>query len=425
MIRTSLIAASLALFGLACEKKPVAPAAPVKVKAVEATPVTPPPAEPAGILLGEVGSLTGSEAAFGISTRNGIELALEEVNAAGGVKGQTVAVRVLRRSERSPRRRRQPTTRLITQDKVVAISGRGGVVELPGHGAHRRRRPRCPWSRRQLHQPQGHRGGRLHLSRVLHRPVPGRGDGQATPTTRLQVLQARRHSHRQEERVLRGADRGVPKAKFAEIPRATIVRASRPTPRATPIFARSSPTSRSSRPDALYVPGYYQDVAIIAEQARELGLKVPMMGGDGWDSGEAVRAGRHRPSRAATCPTTTRPTTRQPRVQDFIKKYQAKFGAVPDSLAALGYDAARVVLDALKRAPDASGPFPAGRHRPDQGLPRRGRHHHPRRQPQPGQARGGAEGRGRQVQVRRYRLPLRESPAFSAFDRVRARSAPH
>jgi hypothetical protein len=62
------------------------------VKAVEATPVTPPPAEPA-----EVGSLTGSEAAFGISTRNGIELASNEVNAAGGVKGKKLSVRVLRR----------------------------------------------------------------------------------------------------------------------------------------------------------------------------------------------------------------------------------------------------------------------------------------------------------------------------------------
>ncbi len=45
-----------------------------------------------------------------------------------------------------------------------------------------------------------------------------------------------------------------------------------------------------------------------------------------------------------------------PRVQDFIKKYNAKFGSVPDSLAALGYDAARVTIEAMKRAPDLSGP---------------------------------------------------------------------
>ena len=45
-----------------------------------------------------------------------------------------------------------------------------------------------------------------------------------------------------------------------------------------------------------------------------------------------------------------------PRVQDFIKKYKTKFGAVPDSLAALGYDAARVAIEAMKRAPDLEGP---------------------------------------------------------------------
>jgi branched-chain amino acid transport system substrate-binding protein len=107
--------------------------------------------------------------------------------------------------------------------------------------------------------------------------------------------------------------------------------------------------------EGLYVPGYYQDVAIIAEQAKELGIKVTMMGGDGWDSeklfelgGSAVDGSYVSNHYSADDPT--------PRVQDFIKRYQAKFGAVPDSLAALGYDAARVVIDAMTRAPDLSGP---------------------------------------------------------------------
>jgi branched-chain amino acid transport system substrate-binding protein len=107
--------------------------------------------------------------------------------------------------------------------------------------------------------------------------------------------------------------------------------------------------------DGLYVPGYYQDVALIAEQAKELGLKVTMMGGDGWDSdklfelgGAAVEGSYVSNHYSAQDPS--------PRVQDFIKRYREKFKSDPDSLAALAYDSARVTIEAMKRAPDLSGP---------------------------------------------------------------------
>jgi branched-chain amino acid transport system substrate-binding protein len=105
----------------------------------------------------------------------------------------------------------------------------------------------------------------------------------------------------------------------------------------------------------LYIPGYYEDVGKIAEQSKELGLKVVMMGGDGWDSaklfelgGSAVEGSFVSNHYSADDP--------QPRVQDFLKRYAAKFGAVPDSLAALGYDSARVVIDAIKRSGKTDGP---------------------------------------------------------------------
>jgi branched-chain amino acid transport system substrate-binding protein len=107
--------------------------------------------------------------------------------------------------------------------------------------------------------------------------------------------------------------------------------------------------------EGLYMPGYYEDVGKVAEQARELGLKVVMMGGDGWDSaklfelgGTAVEGSYVSNHYSADDPS--------PRVQDFIKKYKEKYGAVPDSLAALGYDSARVVIDAMKRAGTTTGP---------------------------------------------------------------------
>ncbi|MEK7729412.1 MAG: ABC transporter substrate-binding protein, partial [candidate division KSB1 bacterium] len=112
---------------------------------------------------------------------------------------------------------------------------------------------------------------------------------------------------------------------------------------------------KKQKPEGIYVPGYYQDVALIAEQARELGLTATLMGGDGWDSeklfelgGTAVDGSYVSNHYSADDPA--------PRVQDFIRKYKAKYGSVPDSLAALGYDAAMVVVDAMRRVTEINGP---------------------------------------------------------------------
>ena len=130
-MRVSLFAALAALtMCTGCEKKPTATEnpKPAEVKPPDVKPMEPKPAglqaaaDGEVILLGEIGSLTGSEAAFGISTRNGIELALEEANASGGVKGRKLAVRVYDDSSK-PEEAASATTRLITQDKVVAILG--------------------------------------------------------------------------------------------------------------------------------------------------------------------------------------------------------------------------------------------------------------------------------------------------------------
>jgi branched-chain amino acid transport system substrate-binding protein len=125
-MRVSLFAALAALtFAVTgCEKKPTTTETPkpADVKADPKPVGDAKPAESDTILLGEVGSLTGSEAAFGISTRNGIELALEEANASGGVKGKKLAVRVYD-DQSKPEEAASAATRLITQDKVVAILG--------------------------------------------------------------------------------------------------------------------------------------------------------------------------------------------------------------------------------------------------------------------------------------------------------------
>jgi branched-chain amino acid transport system substrate-binding protein len=108
--------------------------------------------------------------------------------------------------------------------------------------------------------------------------------------------------------------------------------------------------------DALFIPGYYGDAAAIARQARQLGLLMPLLGGDGWDSvtellnlgGEALEGSQFT--------THFSPDNPSARVQGFLKDFQARFGHPPPSGAALGYDAARVGLDALRRASAPTGP---------------------------------------------------------------------
>jgi branched-chain amino acid transport system substrate-binding protein len=112
---------------------------------------------------------------------------------------------------------------------------------------------------------------------------------------------------------------------------------------------------KAAKPEGIYVPGYYTDVGLIARQARELGIKAVLLGGDGWDSqklmelgGSAIDGAYYSNHFSADDPA--------PRIQAFRKRYETEFGSVPDTGAALGYDAFFVAVEAAKRAKDRSGP---------------------------------------------------------------------
>ncbi|MPM78378.1 hypothetical protein SDC9_125389 [bioreactor metagenome] len=104
------------------------------------------------------------------------------------------------------------------------------------------------------------------------------------------------------------------------------------------------------KPEVIYVPGYYEEVGKIVKQARELGIDVPIIGGDGWDSPKLVEI--------ATAPylMNTYFTNHysvedtNPVSQAFVEAYKKEYGQVPDAMAVLGYDAANVLIDAIKRA---------------------------------------------------------------------------
>lgn len=329
-----------------CQKKnpqDTPPAQAAKPLAVEAK-----PSESDTLLIGEVGSLTGSEAAFGISTRNGIELAIEEVNAAGGVKGKKLAVRVYD-DQSKPEEAASATARLITQDKVVAILGEVASSNSLAM-APKAQEAKIPMISPSSTNPKVTEVGDYIFRVCFIDPFQGyvmaRYAHDSLKFSKVAILTDKKSAYSE------GLTEVFQK-KYSEMGgRIVGVEA---YAKGDTDFRAQLTNIKKLKPEGLYVPGYYQDVALIAEQAKELGLTVTMMGGDGWDSeklfelgGTAVEGSYVSNHYSADDPS--------PRVQEFIKKYQAKFGSVPDSLAALGYDSAKVLVEALKRATDSTGP---------------------------------------------------------------------
>jgi branched-chain amino acid transport system substrate-binding protein len=121
-----------------------------------------------------------------------------------------------------------------------------------------------------------------------------------------------------------------------------------------PDFSAQLTSIKSKNPDGVFVPGYYSEVGLIARQAKKLGLTVPLMGGDGWDSpklqeigGDALNGSFFSNHYAVDDPN--------PIIQSFVSEYRTRFNQTPDGLAALGFDAANILFDAIRRANSTEG----------------------------------------------------------------------
>ncbi|HWL72777.1 MAG TPA: ABC transporter substrate-binding protein, partial [Burkholderiaceae bacterium] len=111
---------------------------------------------------------------------------------------------------------------------------------------------------------------------------------------------------------------------------------------------------KGANPDVIFVPGYYGDVGLFAKQARDKGVTVPLVGGDGWDSPSLYQIGGAA-LHGSYFSNHYSPDDTDPIVQKFVSDYKGKYGSVPDALAATAYDAARIMFDAIKRANSLDG----------------------------------------------------------------------
>ncbi|WP_164007870.1 ABC transporter substrate-binding protein [Pyxidicoccus trucidator] len=351
MRRPLMLLATLALAAVACEKKSApAPTEPQPggQPGAASSPSKAAPVDANTLLLGEVGSLTGSEATFGISARNGIELAINEANAAGGVKGKKLAVR-LYDSQGRPEEGAQAVTRLITQDKVVVILGEA-ASSVSMAMAEKAQAAKVPMITPTSTSPEVTQKGDYIFRVCFIDPFQGLVMAKfARENLKLSKVAILRDNKSAFSMGL--AD--VFQQKFTEFGGKVIGDES--YSKGDTDFRAQLTALKQLKPEAVFVPGYYTDVGIIARQAREIGLKVPLLGGDGWDSdklyelgGSALEGSYFSNHYSADNP--------DPVLQQFLKKYKETYGALPDSVGVLAYDAARVAIEAMKRAPDLSGP---------------------------------------------------------------------
>ncbi|MCP3165413.1 ABC transporter substrate-binding protein [Myxococcus qinghaiensis] len=348
-----MLLAALAVMAAACEKKTQpTPSGEAGTQAAQGQSGSAasgtPPASSDTILLGQVGALTGGQATFGISTRNGIELALKEANAAGGVNGKKLAIRVYD-NQSKPEEAAQAATRLITQDKVVLILG--DVASSNSLAMAEKAQAAgvpmiTPSSTNTTVTEKGDYIFRVCFIDPFQGFVMAKFAREDLKLSKVAVLQDNKSAYSIDLS-------GVFTRKFTEMGGKVVTTES--YSQGDTDYRAQLTAIKKTQPDGIYVPGYYSEVGVIARQAREVGLKVPLMGGDGWDSEKLFELGGSA-IEGSYFSNHYSPDNPDPRVQKFIADYKAAYGAVPDALAALGYDAARVAVESLKRAKDLSGP---------------------------------------------------------------------
>ena len=107
---------------------------------------------------------------------------------------------------------------------------------------------------------------------------------------------------------------------------------------------------KASNPDVIFVPGYYQEVGMIVKQAREIGITVPILGADGWDSAKLPEIAGAEALNNTFFSNHYSPDDNSPEIKNFVEAYKAEYGQVPDAFAALSYDATMMIIEAIKRA---------------------------------------------------------------------------
>lgn len=294
------------------------------------------------IKIGEYACLTGQTASFGTASHNGALLVIDDVNANGGVLGKKIKL-ITEDDQSKPGEAATAVRKLISRDKVSALIGEIASSRSLEAGPIAQQN-KIPMVSPGSTNPNVTRIGdyifRVCFIDEFQGAVMAKFCLNSLHKTRVAILKDVRQ------------DYSVGFAEYFKLPftkgGGTIV-VEQSYSSGDQDFKAQLTSIRAANPDAIFVPGYYNEVGLIARQARELGINVPLLGGDGWDSptlaqiGGAAMNGNFFSNHFSVDDQT-------PVVQDFVKKFRARFSKDPDAMAALGFDAAKVLLDAITRA---------------------------------------------------------------------------
>jgi branched-chain amino acid transport system substrate-binding protein len=292
------------------------------------------------IVIGEYASLTGGSASFGQSSHKGTALAIEEINAAGGVLGKKL--KLITEDDQSLAG--QPATiarKLISQDKAVAVLGE--VASSKSLEAA----PICQQSKIPMISPSSTNPKVTEIGDYIFRvcfidPYQGKALAAFAKNSlkldRAAILIDKKNDYsvglaqnfRENFEKLGGkivAEQSYSGGDTEFRPQLTAI--------------------RTASPQMLFIPGFYTEVGQIAIQTRDLGINIPLVGGDGWDSPTLIEIGGKAMDGTYFSDHYFVGDPR-PLVQEFVKKIRARHGKNPEANAALGYDALQILSRAIR-----------------------------------------------------------------------------
>ncbi|HKP94722.1 MAG TPA: ABC transporter substrate-binding protein [Fibrobacteria bacterium] len=303
------------------------------------------------ILIGHYGSLTGSTATFGQSAQKGIDMAVEAINASGGVLGKKIKV-LTEDDQGKPEEAQTVVTKLINKDRVVALLGEivssNSLAAAPVAQANR-----IPMISPGSTNPKVTLVGDYIFRVCFIDPFQGQVMAKfSTNTLKLKKVAVLRDVKSDYSMGL--ADFFV--EHFRKLGGTVVTDVSYSA--GDKDFTAQLTAIKAKGPDGIFIPGYYTEVGLIALQARKLGITVPLMGGDGWDSPVLWQIGGQALNGCYYSNHYSVEDTGNAILQKFVKDYKArnagKEDSIPDAMAALGYDAALILADAMKRANSAN-----------------------------------------------------------------------
>jgi branched-chain amino acid transport system substrate-binding protein len=300
------------------------------------------------IAVGEYASLTGKEATFGQSSHEGTIMAIDEANAAGGVLGKKLKL-LTEDTQSKPGESATVVNKLIARENVVAVLGEvasGRSLEA----ARICQDAKVPMISPSSTNPKVTETGDFIFRVCFVDPF----QGTVMANFARKTLKAQKVAVFTD--VKSDYSKGLAQFFKEQFTKSggTIV-AELDYNGGDKDFKAQLTSIKAAAPDGVFIPGYYTDVALICIQARQIGLNVPLFGGDGWESEDLLKIGKEAVD-GNYFSTHYHPDVGTEVSRKFVENYKKRFnGKNPDALAAMGYDSAIVLIDAIKRANSTEG----------------------------------------------------------------------